>query len=370
MRSRTRSDNSTSTRIAGAPLVRRLVGAVVALSLGALACDVEDRDPSVLELAEDADEPVAAGELASPPQKGAPRPARRERASFASFAVDLPASLPAVPAEVTLFKVVRGAPLADVGAMQRVFAVDGAARSSDEFGGMAHVQAGQRHLYVFDSGGAAFHDAERIGAISEFAPRGVDELRRDASRRLAALGLDAGVARLVPGPVTVSHAADSLRPGAAVVERPVAQSVSFEQRIDGLPTFGAGNDVQFVYADRGEPISFISHVRPLVAAGSLAIDSPEDAVGRYLARADRTGRWNLAKAFVRDVERIVIDRVQLGYFVPNLSVPCDTVEPVYAIDGVAVGRDAAGEPVTVPIVWLEPAAPGRALAELNVSSEE
>lgn len=314
---------------------------------------------------------IAARTGAAAPKKGEIQAPRGKLTDHLQFEVELPATWPAPVSEVALYKVVRGAPPADVTAMERMFGVAGAGERSREFGGLVHVREGQRHVYVFDTGGAVYHDVDHIGSTREIEPFDDESLWEDASRRVAELHLTGpGMPELVRGRIVTARAATGIRTSVPQADWPVAQSVTFEQRLDGLPMFGAGNDVQLVYGEGGSIVSFTSQVRPLEKAGTIAVDSAEEAVGRYLDRANRTGRWNLAKAFVKEVRKLTIDHAQLGYYLPSLSVPCEAAEPVYAIAGFAEGLDGRGRPTTVPVLWVEPAAPGRTLADIHVSSEE
>lgn len=304
------------------------------------------------------------------PKKGEPRDPIGDVKDHLQFAISLPESFPAAREEIAFYKVVRGAPPAGIDAMAQMFGTKGVAESSNEFGGLVHVRDGQRHMYVFDSGGAVFHDVERIGSTNEIEPLDDESLWQDAARRIAELHLQGpGLPELVRGRIMTARAAHGIRTSTPKVDWPVAQSVTFEQRLGGLPVFGAGSDVQIVYGEGGRVVSFTSQVRPFKQEGTIAIASAEEAVANYLDRANKAGRWNLAKAFVKDVRKLTIDHAQLGYYMPPLSSPCDAAEPVWAIAGTAEGLDGRGYPTRVPVLWLEPAAAGRTLADINVSSE-
>ncbi|WP_437680765.1 hypothetical protein [Sorangium sp. So ce131] len=306
------------------------------------------------------------------PQKGASVAPQRDRTeNQLSFDVELPARMPDVPEQVTLYKVKKGAPVVDLRALEDAFDVRGAAETTADFGGVTHVRAGARHLYVYDGGGAAYHDVDRIGSEAPITPLSERHLWKDAHRRLGALGLlAAGPVSLVPGRAGVSEAG-TMDPSGNTQKRWVtAQSVSFVQRIDGMPTFGGGNDVQIVYAGGGAIASLTSNVRPLEAIESLTIDRPEKAVGRYLDRAERTGRWNLIKAHIERVDRLEITDVRLGYYLPDASVPAKTAEPVYAVHGAAHGVDQSGAQTAIDVLWIEPAAPGRDIPSLQISARD
>ncbi|AUX39692.1 uncharacterized protein SOCE26_010870 [Sorangium cellulosum] len=299
-------------------------------------------------------------------QKGSNVKATLEDAGL-PWRLTVSAELPNAPRELPVYAVVRGKPRTDMPALERAFGVRGAAKSSDRFGGVSHLRDGERHAYVYDHGGAAFHDAALIGSEEPMEPVPAHILWKDAARRLGQLKLlAAGPVQLEPGNVGSQTVTQRDERGEPLRQWISAQSVVYKQRIDGLPTFGAGSEVDFVYVKDRALASFSHAVREIEKGAPLPIDAPLKAIRRYLDRAAKEQRWNLLKAHIRQVDRVDIEDVQLGYYVPEATSPAETLEPVYALRGKAHGTDGSGAQTTVNVAWFEPAAAGRAISSLAV----
>jgi hypothetical protein len=278
----------------------------------------------------------------------------------APWPVSVEAEISPAPTRVTLFAPVAHATHTDMASLQRAFAMPGQTEHSPDLGGLQHLEQDGIHLVAFDDGGAHYHDLVVMESDQTMQPWPESRLWQDSGALLRDLEL------LADGPTWLE------RGGTGFVEhfeidpeqgehniRMSHQVVTWNQIIDGLPCFGGGAETQIVYGDGGAVASFHHAQRPLEAVGSVAPLTPEQAIDRFLAQADRTGAWNHYKAAIDEVDHVHLHDAELGYLVPGRGESSGApYQPVYEITGSVHGVDHEGNPTTIDLLWYQPALRG------------
>lgn len=286
----------------------------------------------------------------------------------APWPVELPQSLPRPPAQVAIYRVVPTDPYMGMAAIQDVVGLFGQSEWRDEFGGNVHLQDDGHFAYAFVDGGIDYLDDTRFALDVPIQPRLPDALWADADVLLAGLGRSEPVGfDLQPG--NVGRAEATIVDAAGRTHGPwlTAQSVSYAYLLDGFAVFGPGSESTVQFDGQGV-VAFSDAQRELDIAELAVPDSPRRALARWLERADREHRWSMYRAYIHDIQRVKIDRVEFGYYAPSVGADAPTIEPVYQITGVMLGHDEQGQAVAVELLWWEPACSGRAIPELNLSS--
>ena len=208
-------------------------------------------------------------------------------AVLAAPSVSVDTALPDVPSTVRVFHPRYDAPVADLDSLQDDLGMVGVPQLEDVFGGMSHLIDGRRHLYVYDHGGAAYHDLDALKNRDPIAPRHPAVVMAEAEALVAAHGLDAvaGV-DLLPAGVRASTATPVDAEGVRGVSHTTHQAAAFQQYIDGLPGFGGGAHVDVVYGRDGQLALFSHAVRSLDDGPELPVVSPEAAVDRFTDRVE------------------------------------------------------------------------------------
>ena len=272
-----------------------------------------------------------------------------------TFHVD--AELPSADNEAMVYQLRTHAPLVSIDQLQTSFGMVSDPALEDRIEGHLHAEDEGRHAHVFASGAAAFHDLDVLDSIEPIEPTSADTLWAHAEGVLAELELlQVGPVLVQPGVLGAKLLEREPLPGGRRLQpRLTHQMTIFDLTVDGLPTFGGGSQVELIYGEHGQLGAFSHAVRELDELDLLPVIEPSEATRRYDERAHQTGRINLYKAAISDVERVVIERVSFGYYMPDLAQSDDLCVPVYQLEGSVYGTDHLGEPSRVNLLWIEPA---------------
>lgn len=285
-------------------------------------------------------------------------------ASAAPWPVDIVAQLPQVPAQVAVYAPLVVDPEPRLTVLEDAFAVAGATTwipGRD----VAFAADGGRFVWAWGDGGIAFHD-DTANTECPMQVREDDEVWSDADSVLADLDLlDASPFALAPLRIARSEATITNPMGRTFGPWTTSQMAAYSLTLDGYPVFGPGGETTLEFDDRGV-IAVSDAQRDLELLEMIVPDSPAVALQRWMRRAGVEHRWSVLRSYVHDIERVRIDDVRLGYFVPASGAEAKTIEPVYQIHGIAIGHDAQGGSAAVQVLWWEPVRADRSIPSLNL----
>jgi hypothetical protein len=274
------------------------------------------------------------------------------------FAYTLSARLPEAPARMERYAVEPGADADQLDLLGALFDLSGPVVAEEALGGLLHAEGQGSHLYVYDHGGAAYHDLLLGNGEAPIRPMPEDWLWSEADALIASMDLfDRGPVSLVPdqagAKVGERFGADGRSQGRFIAE----QAVRYTQTVDGWPATGPGADLLLTFGEGGVITSFSHGVRALSPIGEAPIQSPAEAVATWARRAQRTGHYNQHLVATPGLEQVDVEQVDLAYFLPAPGVAIEEVEPVYVLTGTV----HFGQGQTADLLWLEPATRGAAL---------
>lgn len=273
------------------------------------------------------------------------------------WTLQLEADLPTTDSAAIVYQLRTDAPPVDMDDLLTSFGMAPVPELDQPVDGHQHAMDEGRHAHVFASGAAAFHDLDVLDSVIPIEPLSPDLLWARAEGLLAELGLlHLGPLRLQPGVMGAKMLERPTLPGGRRL-RPLLthQMTIFDLTVDGLPTFGGGSQVELIWGEGGQLGAFSHALRELDELDLLPVIGAAEAARRYDQRAHETGRLNLYKAAIEDVERVVIEQVTFGYYLPDLAQDDQLCVPVFQIEGSVHGTDPFGEPGRADLLWLEPA---------------
>lgn len=287
-------------------------------------------------------------------------------AHAAPWPVEITASLPQPPAEMAVYAVLSTDPYPRLAATQDAFGLSGPPIWSDYMGGIARVVDDHRFGWAFTDGGITFHDDSATDAEVPMHVRDADDLWAGADALLMDLNLfDASLFDLSALRITRSEATITNPDGHTFGPWTTSQMAVYAYTLDGRDVFGPGGETTVEFDDRGV-IAFSDAQRALDLAEVITPDAPATAIRRWMDRAEDEHRWSVYRAYIHDVDRVRIDKVQLGYFAPAIGAGDPTIEPVYQIHGEMLGHDAQGRKVSVDLLWFEPVCVDRSIPSLHL----
>lgn len=280
--------------------------------------------------------------------------------------LDVTATLPTAPSEMTLYETVEIDPADALQDFAIWFDFTRPLPLLDPLDDSVHARDGARFLWSYPDGGIQYDDTGHLSSERPIRPRSTTELWTKADRILDDLGLfDASVITLDRGRVGASVAEAFDAQGNSLGRQLTGQSVSYRYLLDGWTVFGPGGETTVEFDDVGL-VSLSDAQRTLAPVDTVTPDAPEVAIARWLDRAEQEDRWTEYLSWVPAIEAVRLTSVRLGYFAPPTGAQCDVLEPVYEFRGVVLGHDARGKAVSVDFLWWEPAVDGRGIPSLNL----
>ncbi len=285
------------------------------------------------------------------------------------------------PAEVVVYDVLPPEPQRWMDALQAVAGLEGRAEEDD---GLLSVSARERYLEVRRASGGAFYgDMSRLwrggGRPGDELPTAPsDERAREiAGAMLGRFGF--GDAERADLEISVSDEVMELRPNDAAGDprrHVVGKNVEVRRRVDGLLVHGPGSKIKLHVGPDGQVEGYTAVWRQLDPGSRVLGHRPADGgptgpAARILSAAEAFERFRgdpLDRLTLAPVDRIDIDRVELGYFARPATEVQRHLQPVYVFSGVASTRLPDGRETRLPFtqyvlalpepleaLWPEPA---------------
>jgi hypothetical protein len=133
----------------------------------------------------------------------------------------------------------------------------------------------------------------------------------------------------------------------------VGAMVHFGYKIDGIKAYGPGSEVKVIFGDGNSVVGYIDAIRGHEAVGNVSLKDPQDAVEDYIQYGEPK---TLLRSGAGIVKKVLIDTVELVYYLKPVSVQQDEIRPHYLISGLFTCVDpTSNEKHDVEFEWLEDA---------------
>jgi hypothetical protein len=139
-----------------------------------------------------------------------------------------------------------------------------------------------------------------------------------------------------------------------IVDRKVVGAmVHFGYKIDGIKAFGPGSEVKVIFGEGNNIVAYIDALRGHQADSCVSLKTPKEAVEDYI-------NYKEPKTLLRSgggiVKKVLINSVELVYYLKAASEQQDEISPHYLIAGLFSCEDLiSNEMLDVQFKWLEDA---------------
>ncbi len=137
-----------------------------------------------------------------------------------------------------------------------------------------------------------------------------------------------------------------------VEKKTVCASVQFGYKIDGIDTWGPGAKVNVFFKDDKTISGYYSGLSKLKFKKQVKVKNPKDVVNKYMKYKEPK---SILRAHTGVVDHILIDNVDLVYYLYSANKLQDKVQPAYLISGRFIGKDNNDKEINTKFEWLEKA---------------
>lgn len=189
--------------------------------------------------------------------------------------------------------------------------------------------------------------AQKLGtksAKSVFAVAAMDFLTANNLQKNAIYLKDVSFAKVEKYDVASKQVVDS---------KVVGVTVHFGYKIDGIKAYGPGAKVNVIFGEGNRVVGYIDALRDHQSVSSVLLKAPQDAVEDYI-------HYGEPKTLLRSrggiVKKVLINSVELVYYLKSISAQQDEIRPHYLIAGLFTCEDPiSNETHEVKFEWLEDA---------------
>lgn len=287
--------------------------------------------------------------------------------SAAPWPVQVLVPMPSNPPTMERFEVSPD-PVVTLGELAPVFQLNGQVQNSDDVGDVyAHLADGPDHAYVYQNGGAAVHATAILDQEAPIQVRSMSQVFGSANSLLSALGIGAfGPFTLHQGSLGKAQITIVKADGTIVGPNTTHQLASYSVKVNGIPTFGGGSDVQVVFGANAKVGAFTHALRNVEGGIVGPCKSASQALDDFGERAELHNRFSVLKTGLAQISRVDVSSITLGYYMPDLATAASTLEPVWELKGALVGYDEQGKAASADFSWYEPALSDAELPDLGV----
>ncbi len=130
--------------------------------------------------------------------------------------------------------------------------------------------------------------------------------------------------------------------GKVVGRKVVGAAVHYGYTIDGINTYGPGAKVSVLFGSEERIVGYIDTLRSHKAARPVKLIDPQKAVARYI-------EYGRPRTLLRSgggiVEQVLVDQVELVYYLKAASKKQEEIRPHYLIKGRFVCQDPKGREI-------------------------
>ena len=138
-----------------------------------------------------------------------------------------------------------------------------------------------------------------------------------------------------------------------VTRKVVGAAVHYGYTIDGIKAYGPGAKISIIFGSEDRVVGYIDALRRHKPMRTVALMHPEKAVEQYISYGEPK---TLLRSGGGNVKAIIIDTVDLVYYLKAASKNQDEIRPHYLLGGRFICEDPMGKKDRiVKFEWLEDA---------------